>query len=307
MRLVVGTRGSRLALTQTESIIALLKKVRRDLSFEKRIIRTTGDRARDLPLARIGGKGVFVKEIDEALLGKAIDIAVHSMKDVPTELHPDLEIAAVPVRERTEDAFLSREGGTLEELPRGAVVGTGSLRRRAEILHFRRDLAIRDLRGNVETRLRKLEAGEYDGIVMAQAGLKRLGYGDRITHLLPLDPFAPSVGQGAIAVAARKDFPHRDLLSSIDHQESHLQVLAERSLLKTLGGGCLVPIGAVSEIQEERVLFLRGVVLSQEGEERIEAEGKGKPEAPEELGAKVGEALLDRGAAEILEGVYGSP
>ncbi len=304
MKLVIGTRGSKLALWQSDFIASLLKKRFPGLEFEKRIIKTTGDKLRDAPLAKIGGKGLFVKEIDEAVARGDVDFAVHSMKDVPTELLPELTIAATPEREEVNDALISRSGEGIEELPSGAVVGTSSLRRIAEVRNFRPDLEVKNLRGNVDTRLRKLRAGEYDAIIMAKAGLKRLGFEGEITQTLPVEQFTPSVGQGAIAVVARRDSEVMDYLKAINHEESLARVQAERALLRALGGGCQVPLGAYTEVANGTLSIL-AAVLSPDGRERVEVKLKGKLSEAEALGKAAAEALLEKGAREILDRVYG--
>ncbi|MEE8168704.1 MAG: hydroxymethylbilane synthase [Candidatus Hydrothermarchaeales archaeon] len=302
MKLVIGTRGSKLALAQVDFVSMLLKERFPDLEFEKRIIKTTGDKISDAPLARIGGKGLFVKEIDEAVARGDVDFAVHSMKDVPTEVLEELEIACVPEREDARDVLISRDKLTLETLPRGAVIGTSSLRRKAEVLNYRGDLQVKDIRGNVDTRLRKLSSREYDAIIMAKAGLKRLDLEEVISQELPLDVFLPSIGQGAIAVVARRDF-EGEYLSAINHIASMHRIQAERALLKRLGGGCQVPIGAMTQINGK--LFLTAAVFSPNGDRKIEAIADGKAEDAEEIGVTAAEELLRKGADEILEEVYG--
>ena len=304
MKLVIGTRGSKLALWQSEYIASLLRARFPELEFEKRIIKTTGDKLRDAPLAKIGGKGLFVKEIDEAVARGDVHFAVHSMKDVPTELLPELTIAATPEREEVNDALISRRGEGIEELPGGAVVGTSSLRRIAELRNFRPELEVKNLRGNVDTRLRKLRAGEYDAIIMAKAGLKRLGFEDEITQTLPVEQFTPSVGQGAIAVVARRDSEVMDYLKAISHGESLARVKAERALLRALGGGCQVPLGAYTEVSGGTLTML-AAVLSPDGRERVEVRLKGRASEAEKLGKAAAETLLEKGAREILERVYG--
>lgn len=303
MRFVVGTRGSKLALAQVDIIAKLLNAKFPNLVCEKRIIKTTGDKITDAPLAKIGGKGLFVKEIDEAVAGGEVDFAVHSMKDVPTEMLDDLEIASVPERGNIVDALISRNGEGISDLPRATIVGTSSLRRKAEIIHYRSDFKVRELRGNVDTRLRKLDSKKYDAIVMSSAGLRRLGFGDRITEELPLELFPPAVGQGAIAIVTRKNFPGKEYLSSINHPDSMVRIKAERSLLAQLGGGCQVPIGAVTTVSGK--LTLKGVVISPTGMRRIDASGEGAPRDAEKIGAEVGKKLLKDGADEILKEVYG--
>ncbi|MFQ6136486.1 MAG: hydroxymethylbilane synthase [Candidatus Hydrothermarchaeales archaeon] len=304
MRLTIGTRGSRLALTQADIIAGLLKEKQRDLEIERKIIKTTGDKIRDAPLAKIGGKGLFVKEIDEAVVRGDVDFAVHSMKDVPTELSDGLEIVCVPEREEVNDALISREGLAIDELPMGAVIGTSSLRRRAELLNYRSDFRVKDLRGNVDTRIRKVLEGQYDAIVMAKAGLERLGLTQHITQTLPSDIFVPSVGQGAIAVVARSDFVHIDLLGAISVGEGLAGITAERALLRNLGGGCQVPIGAVTTFEDDKII-LRGVVLSPDGKRKVTAVEGGDLENASEVGRMAAVQLLKGGATEILKEVYG--
>ncbi len=303
MRFVVGTRGSKLALAQVAIIAKLLTAKFPGLMFEKKIIKTTGDKITDAPLAKIGGKGLFVKEIDEAVASGEVDFAVHSMKDVPTEMLDGLEIASVPERGNIVDALISRNGEGIDDLPRAAMVGTSSLRRKAEIINYRSDFKVKDLRGNVDTRLRKLDSKEYDAIVMSSAGLRRLGFGDRITEELPLELFPPAVGQGAIAIVARKDFLGKEYLLSINHPDSMVRIKTERALLAQLGGGCQVPIGAVTTVSKN--LTLRGVVISPSGKRRIDAFGEGAPRDAEKIGVEVGKKLLKDGADEILKEVYG--
>ncbi|MFQ5815384.1 MAG: hydroxymethylbilane synthase [Candidatus Hydrothermarchaeaceae archaeon] len=303
MKLTIGTRGSKLALAQVDLVVNFLSNKFPDLRFEKKIIRTTGDNISDAPLSKIGGKGLFVKEIDEAVVRGEVDFAVHSAKDVPTEMLEDLEIASVPERGDIGDALISRNGGGIDDLPNGAVVGTSSLRRRAEILNYRSDIQIRDLRGNIDTRLRKLDSQEYDAIIMARAGLKRLGFADRITEELPLDSFPPSVGQGAIAIVTRKDSPGKEYITAVNHPESMVRIKTERALLKSLGGGCQVPIGAVSAVNGG--IILKGVIISPSGENRIDAAYEGATQDAERIGVEVAKRLLEGGADEILKEVYG--
>lgn len=298
MKAVIGTRGSRLALWQTEYIGGLLAQQNQDVEFEKIIIKTTGDKITDVPLAKIGGKGLFVKELDDAVLDSRVDFAVHSMKDVPVDLPEGLEIAAVPVREETNDALISKYN--LDSLPLGAVIGTSSLRRISQMKNYRPDFEIKDLRGNVDTRIRKLNEGKYDAIIMAKAGLKRLGFVDVIRETLSIDVFTPTVGQGAIAVVAKTGSELSDTLSSINHDATMKTVTAERSLLRGVGGGCQIPLGADSKIQGSDIM-LKGVMLSQDGSKKIEAEARGAD--PDEVGIEVAEKLLSLGGKELLEGI----
>ncbi|RMF90989.1 MAG: hydroxymethylbilane synthase [Methanobacteriota archaeon] len=297
MKVVIGTRGSRLALWQTDHIGRLLKE-KHGLEYEKKRIKTTGDKITDVPLAKIGGKGLFVKELDDAVLDGRVDFAVHSMKDVPVDLPEGLVIAAVPEREETNDALISKY--TLDELPKGAVVGTSSLRRIAQMKNHRPDIVVKDLRGNVDTRLRKLQEGQYDAIIMAKAGLKRLGFEGHIKETLPIEIFTPTVGQGAIAVVAREDSELIELLGSINHGATMKQVTAERSLLRGVGGGCQIPLGAESKLADGAV-HLRGVMLSQDGKRKITAEARGSD--PDRVGREVAEKLLSLGGQELLESI----
>lgn len=298
MKYIIGTRGSRLALRQCEIISELLKEKYPDIEFETRTIKTTGDKIKDAPLAKIGGKGLFVKEIDEAVVRGEVDFAVHSMKDVPTEMLDELEIVATPEREEINDALISRDGLLLEELPKGAVVGTSSIRRKAQLTAHRPDLKVEDVRGNVDTRIAKVEKGQYDAIIMAKAGLKRLGFEKHITQVLPTEIFKPPVGQGAIAVIARGDFSGLEHLRAINHRESMLGVLAERALLETLGGGCQVPVGVETKIDKN--MQISAAVISPDGKKKIEVTVEGDPKTAQEIGRSAGERLLQSGADILL-------
>ena len=297
MKVVIGTRGSRLALWQTDYIGGLLSE-KEGVEFEKKIIKTTGDKITDVPLAKIGGKGLFVKELDDAVLDERVDFAVHSMKDVPVDLPVGLEIAAVPEREETNDALLSKY--RLKDLPAGAVVGSSSLRRIAQMKNYRPDIVIKDLRGNVDTRIRKLNEEQYDAIIMAKAGLKRLGFEEEIRETLPIDIFTPTVGQGAIAVVAKIGSEFSDILGSINHEATMKTVAAERSLLRGVGGGCQIPLGADSKILGSEIM-LKGVMLAQDGNRKIEAEARGTD--PDKVGKEVAEKLLGLGGRELLENI----
>jgi hydroxymethylbilane synthase len=297
MKIVIGTRGSRLALWQTDYIGGLLIE-KAGVEFEKKIIKTTGDKITDVPLAKIGGKGLFVKELDDAVLDSRVDFAVHSMKDVPVDLPEGLKIAAIPEREEINDALISRFA--LDDLPDGAVVGTSSLRRIAQMKNHRPDVMIKDLRGNVDTRIRKLNEGQYDAIIMAKAGLKRLGFEDQIRETLPIEIFTPTVGQGAIAVVTRIGSELSGTLDSLNHDVTMKTVTAERSLLRGVGGGCQIPLGTYSRIVGVEIM-LKGVMLSQDGNKKIEAEAKGKN--PDNVGKAVAEKLLSQGGRELLEAI----
>ena len=301
-RLTASTRGSALALCQTNWAADRLKFLHPDLEIEVRVVKTKGDKILDVPLAKIGDKGLFVKELEQALLRGEIDFAVHSMKDVPTQTPDGLCIAAVPERVDPSDAFVSARP-RLADLPGGARVGTSSLRRRAQLQSYRPDLRILDLRGNLDTRLRKLDAGQYDAIVVACAGLYRMGWADRITEKLPLEICLPAVGQGALAIQARQDDSATlALLAKLDHADSRASVLAERSLMSALGGGCQIPVGALASVKDgpPRRMTLAGVVASLDGARLVRAEVTGDPSKPEELGIGLANVLLARGADDIL-------
>ncbi len=301
--LVVGTRGSALAMAQTETVVQLLQAGRPDISIETRQITTGGDRDQHSSLAQIGGQGVFVKEIESALLRREIDLAVHSLKDMPSELPDGLTLAAVLLREDPRDALVSRDGLTLETLPPGARVGTGSLRRRAQLRAHRPDLEIVDLRGNVDTRLRKLHAGEYDAIVLALAGLKRLGRTEA-TQILPIDVMLPAVGQGVIALEARRDDRRvLSLLHFLHHPPTGLAVTAERAFLAELGVGCRLPVAAYATVEGEQV-HLRALVADAEGNRLLKGELVGPTGVAQQLGIDLACQLLAQGAEELLPGGY---
>jgi hydroxymethylbilane synthase len=296
----IGTRGSRLALWQANFVADALRPLAAPRSVELVEIQTTGDQVRDVPLAQVGGIGVFTKEIQRALLDRSVDVAVHSLKDLPTLPVEGLLLAAVPPRGPTGDVFISHRHRHFDELPQGATVATGSLRRRSQLLHRRPDLRLVDIRGNVETRLRKLDEQGLDALVLAQAGLERLGLGAAITHVLDPAWMLPAVGQGALGLECRNDdAPTRDLLRPLDHTPTRQAVLAERAFLFALGGGCLVPIGALATVEEDR-LTLRGVVLPADRTRRIEGSVNGAAKEAETLGRRLAEELLAGGAREIL-------
>ena len=303
--LVIGTRGSSLAIWQAEWIQARLHEIAPELTVTLKRIKTSGDKILDVPLAKIGGKGLFVKEIEEALLRGDIDLAVHSMKDVPTVLPDPLEILCVPAREDARDAFISREGLTLDQLPTGAGIGTSSLRRQSQLLHYRPDLHIQMLRGNVETRLRKLKHGDYDGIVLAAAGLRRMVWDREVTEYLSLDVSLPAIGQGALAIEGRRDDHFlRALLSKLDDPTTHTAVTAERALLDRLQGGCQVPIAAHATIEQNR-LSLTGLVSSTDGKTLIRDAVAGAVSDAQALGIRLAEQLLAAGGDVILRHIYG--
>jgi len=296
--LVIASRGSQLALWQAHWVERQLTAAGHECRIE--IIKTTGDKITDVPLAKVGSKGLFTKEIEEALLDGRADLAVHSLKDLPTELPPGLVLAAVPEREDPRDAVI---GKRLSELAHGARVGTSSLRRSAQLRKLRPDLTIESVRGNLDTRLRKLDEGQYDAILLAAAGLQRLGWGDRIAEILPAAIMCSAVGQGALAIETRADGPGFDACAALDHPASHAAVTAERGVLASLGGGCQVPIGAYATVEGDTVKLL-GVVASPDGSEIIRAESSGPVAEAEALGRRLGGTLLEQGARQILETVY---
>jgi hydroxymethylbilane synthase len=300
-RLRIGSRGSQLALWQANHISALLRERGHEVELE--IIKTTGDKITDVALAKVGTKGMFTKEIEEALAEGRIDLAVHSLKDLPTELSQGFEIAAVTTRENPRDVFCSRNYESIEDLPRGALVGTSSLRRQAQLKAVRPDLEIRPLRGNVDTRLRKLEAGEYDAIILAAAGLNRLGKTQLVRQVIPFEVMCPAAGQGALGIEIRAgDSVTRQHLAFLDDAEAHATTTCERALLNKLGGGCQVPIGAFAEVREGR-LHLEAIVAEPDGSKILRESLDGTD--PVQLGESVGEVLLQRGGEAILEAVDG--
>lgn len=302
---VIGTRGSPLAIWQAEWVQARLLEIMPALTVTLQRIKTSGDKIVDVPLAKIGGKGLFVKEIEEALLNEEIDLAVHSMKDVPTMLPEPLEIVCVPPREDPRDALISRQGVLLDQLPPGARIGTSSLRRQSQLLHYRSDLRIEMLRGNVETRLRKLKQGQYDAIVLAAAGLRRMGWTEEITEYLSVDVSLPAIGQGALAIEARRDDAYlRDILAQLDDSTTRTTVTAERALLDRLQGGCQVPIAAHATIEGEQ-LRLAGLVCSPDGATLIRDHLSGSRADAYRLGVELANRLLAAGADVILKEVYG--
>ncbi|MDO8546507.1 MAG: hydroxymethylbilane synthase [Nitrospirales bacterium] len=304
--LVIGTRGSKLALWQAEWVHARLRQLEPGLLVSLKQIKTTGDKMLDTPLATIGGKGLFVKEIEDALLRGEIDLAVHSMKDVPTRLPDGLEILSIPEREDPRDVLISRDGVMLDRLAVGARIGTSSLRRQAQLLHVRPDLSIHMLRGNLDTRLRKLEAGEYDGIILAAAGLRRLGWADRVTEYLSPDVCLPAIGQGALALEGRADDAFvRELAGRMEHRPTRLAVTAERALLERLEGGCQVPIAAHATIESDR-LSMSALVAGVNGRRLIRDAIHGSVDEAHRLGVRLAELLLEHGGGEILREIYGT-
>lgn len=334
-RIVIGTRGSKLALWQAEWIKSELQKLYPGLEVELNKIKTTGDKILDVPLAKVGGKGLFVKEIEEALMRGEADIAVHSMKDVPTDFPEGLHLPVITKREDPRDAFIATvrplltKGGirggikSFRDLPQGAIIGTSSLRRSCQLLNVRPDLKIKQLRGNLDTRLRKLDEGQFDAIILAAAGVKRLGLSERITEILPHEVSLPAVGQGAVGIECRTDDePINNLIKPLNHNGTSVCVKAERTFLRRLEGGCQVPIAGYARVvdsNELRVtsnksgnrasinssLIMDGLVGSISGDRIIRVSIEGNPEDAESLGIKLAEDILSRGGKEILDEVYG--
>jgi len=327
-RLTIGTRGSKLALWQAEFVKAQLMTYAPRLTIDILKIKTTGDKILDVPLAQVGGKGLFVKEIEEALLRGEADIAVHSMKDVPTEFPEGLHLAVICEREDPRDALIMnrklatksndpvRKGprpdietatppaSLLFSLPPGARIGTSSLRRSCQLLNLRPDLRIAQLRGNLDTRLRKLDEDQFDAIIVAAAGMKRLGLEERITEVLPPDVCLPAIGQGAIGIECRvNDARIHDVIAALNHGETSVCVQAERAFLRRLEGGCQVPIAAHARLRGGRII-LQGLVGSLSGKEIIRGARHGEPEEAESLGIALADEILERGARNILDDVY---
>ena len=324
----LGTRGSQLALWQANWVKSEIEKKNPGIGVEIVKIKTTGDKILDVPLAKVGGKGLFVKEIEEALLSKRIDLAVHSMKDVPTDLPKGLHLAAITEREDPRDAFISQKsevrslppnasiGGQKSEkkitfkiqrfkdLPQGANVGTSSLRRSSQLLSLRPDLKISQLRGNLNTRLKKLDDGGFDAIILAAAGVKRLGWSDRITEYIPPEISLPAIGQGALGIETRTDDKETNaLIVFFDHSPTSISVRAERAFLRRLEGGCQVPIAAYGEVKDEKMNLI-GLVASTDGKKIIKDSIAGTVDRAEALGVELAEKLLKMGAWDILKEVY---
>jgi hydroxymethylbilane synthase len=303
----LGTRGSRLALRQADEVMKRLADANPGVEIQRVIVKTIGDKILDTPLSKIGDKGLFTKELDIALHREKIDLAVHSLKDLPTQLPDDLLVGAVLEREAPNDALISASRKRLMELPAGARVGTSSLRRRSQILALRPDLTIVDLRGNVPSRLERAEKGEFDAIVLALAGLSRLGFASRITEVIGPDKILPAVGQGAIAVQHRAgDSRVTAMTAALDHRPTRLAVSAERGLLRRLEGGCQVPIGALARVDGKNIV-LDGLVADLDGDPIYRARREGEAitdSAAAALGASLAETLLGMGAREVLDRIF---
>ncbi|AGL01510.1 hydroxymethylbilane synthase [Desulfoscipio gibsoniae] len=297
----IGSRDSDLAMWQAHWVADALRQAHPDRSFHIRGMKTKGDNILDVALAKIGDKGLFTKELELALLNGEINMAVHSMKDLPTTLPDGLSIGAVCQREYPGDVLISRDDIQLADLKKGARIGTSSLRRRAQLLHYRPDLQMVDIRGNLNTRLRKFKELELDGIVLAYAGIKRMGYEEMITQLIPFDICLPAVGQGSVGVEINSsDLATRDILASLDHETSRSAIEAERAFMKRLEGGCQVPIGAYGQVQGD-VLNLEGAVINLHGQIALRHNVTGPVLDARQLGIQLAEVLIDRGAEKILQ------
>jgi hydroxymethylbilane synthase len=303
----IGTRGSVLAVAQSGQVAAELGRRYAKVSTVLVKIKTSGDKFANIPLSQVGGKGLFIKEIEEALQADQVDLAVHSMKDVPTEIAPGLTIAAILEREDPSDVLISRDGKRLDELPRGARIGTSSLRRQAQLLHYRPDLTVVPLRGNLDTRIRKLGSADLDAVVVSMAGLRRLSRQHEITEVLPTEVSLPAVGQGALALEIRvRDGKMRELVEPMNHGPSALTVTAERAFLARLEGGCQVPIAAHAQLNGDQ-LHLRGLVATLDGTVMVRGEREGSSGQAEEIGMHLAEDLLRRGADGILRDLSEMP
>jgi hydroxymethylbilane synthase len=302
--LKIGTRGSQLALFQANWVKDRLVQAHPDLRVTLIKIKTTGDKIQDAPLAKIGGKGLFVKEIEEALLKKRIDLAVHSIKDVPTEFPEGLHLSVITKREDPRDVLISKDGKPLKDLPKGAKIGTSSLRRQAQLLHFRSDFELIPLRGNLDTRLKKLKTMNLDAIVLALAGVKRLGFDEKITEIIPPELSLPAIGQGALGIETRMaDQEVESRIRLLNDRDSSIAISAERAFLKKLEGGCQVPIAAFARIVGT-TLHIDGLVGTIDGKRLIRHHVEGPIERAESLGVELAEILLGEGAKEILDEVY---
>jgi len=298
--IIIGTRGSDLALWQANFVRSLLQDHFPETKFETRVISTTGDEVVDVALSKIGDKGLFTRQIETELLDGSIDLAVHSLKDLQTALPENLSIGAICEREFPNDAFISRSGSPLEALPLGARVATGSLRRRSQLLNHRSDLNVEEIRGNVPTRLRKFDESELDGMVLAFAGLHRLGFEHRVTHLIPTEIMLPAVGQGAVAIEVNKtNVDVVAMLTKLDHTPTRICIRAERAFLKCLEGGCQVPIGGLASLESDR-LVLTGFVGSLDGANVIRESISGPIDSPDDLGIRLAERVIELGGRELL-------
>ena len=304
MKVRIGTRKSKLALWQTEFVAKKIKEFFPEVEIEIVKITTKGDKILDVPLAKIGGKGLFVKEIEEALLNNEIDLAVHSLKDVPTYFPEGLDLVAITEREDPRDAFLSVEYDSIYEMKEGDILGTSSLRRKSQVAQLKPELDIQDLRGNVDTRIRKMEEGQYKGIILAYAGLKRLGLENKVKQVFSPEEMIPAVAQGFLGIEGRKnDDKIKEVIKILNHKESELRAKAERAFLKTLEGGCQVPIAAYAEIKDN-TLTIVGYISDLEGKRVFKDKISGNKENAEEIGTELAQKLLDEGGKQVLDEIY---
>ena len=304
-KIIIGSRGSELALWQAKFVKKELEKRNKNITVEIKIIKTKGDKILDIALSKIGDKSLFTKELEVELLAKRVDLAVHSLKDLQTKIPAGLKLSAVTKRHPVEDVLIARKKGmTIKKLPLNAVVGTGSLRRRSQLLHLRPDITTEELRGNVQSRLKKFRESNWDGIIMARAGMERLNMKKHISSYISKDDMLPAVGQGALGIEIHKDNKFvDDLLQSIHHEDTYSAVLAERSLLRTLEGGCQVPIGAIAEVKSNG-LYLDAMVGSLDGSVTFRKKMRGSKNDPEKLGKKLAHDLVNAGAKEVLDEIY---
>jgi len=305
MMIKIGTRGSKLAIAQSIWVKKRIESVYKDIKVILIKIKTKGDKILDSPLSKIGGKGLFVKEIENALLKRDVDIAVHSIKDVPVELPKGLEICVYPKRENPFDAFISNQFNSIEELPKNARIGTSSLRREVQLKRLYPDIEVIPIRGNVDTRLKKLRSKNLDGIILAVSGLIRLGLYNQITQIIPEHIMLPAIGQGALGIEIRKDDKEiKDIISFLNHKETEICIKTERAFLRELGGGCQIPIAAYAFIKNN-ILRIKGMISHIKGKEFFLDEIEGDPTKPEELGKKLAYRLLNKGADKIIGDLYG--
>lgn len=306
-KIIIGSRGSELALWQANFVKKELEKKNKTISVEIKIIKTKGDKILDVALSKIGDKSLFTKELENELLAKRIDLAVHSLKDVQTQLPKGLKLAAITKRHAVEDVLIARKKGmTINKLPENAVIGTGSLRRRCQLLHLRPDIRTEELRGNVQSRLKKFKGSKWDGIILARAGIERMKLQKHISSYINKDEMLPAVGQGALAIEIHKDNKLVDeILQSIHHESTHISVVAERALLRTLEGGCQVPIGAFAEVKKSG-LYLDAMVGSLDGTITFRKKMRGSKKNPEKLGKQLAKDLMKAGAKETLDEIYKS-
>ena len=297
----MGTRGSKLSLIQTSYVVEDLKRHNPKIEIQTKIIQTIGDKLESEPLEKISGKGVFEKEIDEAVINGEVDFAIHSMKDVPAEQSSELMIAAVPLRAPANDVFISKEYSRLVSLPKEASVGTSSPRRTAELLRFRPDLKVLPIRGNVDTRIRKMDEGMYDSIILAEAGVMRMGMQDRIVERLSIEEFTPAPGQGFLAIISRHNRENvLNILRTVSDENSFAEAKAERAFMNEVGGGCKIPLGAFAHVEGKTIRIL-GSIISPEGKKRVNVRDEGSVEDPDSTGRNAGNKILKMGAKEIVD------